>query len=59
MSFPWIGENRDFYIPMINFDMVESGLYRSGFPVERNRPFLKSLGIKTILYVYSVISLIT
>lgn len=49
MSFPWIGENNDFYLPMINFNMVEAGLYRSGFPIKRNYPFLQNLGIKTIL----------
>lgn len=49
MSFPWQGESQDYYIPMINFDTVESGLYRSGFPLLRNMPFIRKLGIRTIL----------
>ena len=49
MSFPWQGERQDYYIPIINFDTVESGLYRSGFPLARNMPFIRKLGIRTIL----------
>ena len=37
---------------MVNFGVVEQGLYRSGFPLERNRPFLQHLGIRTILYAH-------
>ena len=51
MSFPWQGERQDYYIPMINFDTVESGLYRSGFPLARNMPFIRKLGIRTILFI--------
>ena len=36
-------------IPPENFSMVEGGLYRSGFPKKKNFPFLKALGIKSIL----------
>ena len=50
MSYPWHGETRDHFLPMVNFGVVEQGLYRSGFPLERNRPFLQHLGIRTILY---------
>lgn len=51
MSFPWQGERQDYYLPMINFDTVTSGIYRSGFPLPRNLPFIHKLGIKTILQV--------
>mgnify|MGYP000087929331 FL=1 len=49
MSYPWIGEVPSTCLPMINFSTIESGLYRSGFPLERNRLFLKGLGIQTVL----------
>ena len=49
MCYPWHGETQHSYLPMINFGVVENGLYRSGFPLERNRPFLQHLGIRTVL----------
>lgn len=51
MSYCWQGEKQDFYLPMINFDTVTNGLYRSGFPLPRNMPFIHKLGIKTIMLV--------
>lgn len=38
-------------IPPLNFSMVESGLYRSGFPNKRNFEFLKTLNLKSIVYL--------
>lgn len=38
-------------IPPINFATVTSGFYRSGHPVALNRPFLETLGLKTIVYI--------
>ena len=51
MSYPWIGEIPNSCLPMINFSTIESGLYRSGFPLQRNQSFIKGLGIRTVLYV--------
>lgn len=39
------------YVPPLNFSLVEDGIYRSGFPMPINYPFLKQLGIKTIIYL--------
>ncbi len=38
-------------IPPENFSQVSVGIYRSGFPTKKNFPFLKSLRLKTILYL--------
>jgi hypothetical protein len=42
----------DGLIPVKNFGRVMEGVYRSSFPLEENLPFLKILGLKTILYVF-------
>ena len=52
----------DEFIPPTNFAVIEKGLYRSmdeqsickigAFPVKRNFPFLRHLGIKSILYAF-------
>lgn len=34
-----------------NFSMVEEGVYRSGFPQPSNFPFLKTLHLKSIIYL--------
>ncbi|GEQ68177.1 hypothetical protein JCM33374_g1844 [Metschnikowia sp. JCM 33374] len=39
------------YVPPLNFSLVEDGIYRSGFPMPINYPFLKQLKIKTIIYL--------
>eukprot|EP00833_Pecoramyces_ruminatium_P013500 jgi/Orpsp1_1/1187532/evm.model.d7180000058431.1 len=36
-------------IPMENFSMVSKGVYRGAFPKKKNFPFLKKLGLKSIL----------
>lgn len=40
-------------IPPLNFSMVASGVYRSGFPNRKNHSFLQQLGLKSVLYVRS------
>eukprot|EP00002_Diphylleia_rotans_P035290 TRINITY_DN7688_c0_g1_i1.p1 TRINITY_DN7688_c0_g1~~TRINITY_DN7688_c0_g1_i1.p1 ORF type:complete len:177 (+),score=33.64 TRINITY_DN7688_c0_g1_i1:51-581(+) len=40
-----------FYIPPMNFGLVEEDLYRSGFPNELNFPFLERLKLKTIIFL--------
>ncbi len=46
-------------IPPSNFAMVAKGVYRSGYPVPKNFPFLKKLGLKSILYCFSVLTNLT
>lgn len=38
-----------------NFARVTSGIYRSGYPETEDHAFLKELGLKTIVYVCSVV----
>lgn len=38
-------------IPPDNFAMVNSWLYRSSFPKKKHFPFLKTLGLRSVLYV--------
>ena len=40
-----------YLIPSINFAMVCPGVYRSGYPSRKNFPFLKKVGIKSIIYL--------
>ena len=39
------------YVPPLNFAMVSPGVYRSGYPVPRNFPFLCRLGLKSIVHL--------
>lgn len=39
------------YVPPLNFSLVEHLIYRSGFPMPKNYPFLKQLDLKTIIYL--------
>lgn len=55
---PGTGENpdgvRDFgelFVPPLNFAMVDYGVYRSGFPDSANFAFLKTLGLRSIVYL--------
>lgn len=41
-------ENEDLLAPE-NFSMVESGVYRSAFPRSKNIPFLRSLGLRSVV----------
>lgn len=43
--------NDDFVIPPPNFAMVSPGVYRSGYPKAMNHSFLKSLQLKTLIYL--------
>ncbi|CAG8610608.1 6668_t:CDS:2 [Paraglomus brasilianum] len=40
-------------VPPLNFAIVSPGVYRSGHPNRQNFPFLKKLGLKTIMYLSS------
>ncbi|KAH6768817.1 Phosphotyrosine protein phosphatases superfamily protein [Perilla frutescens var. frutescens] len=39
------------FVPPLNFSMVDYGIYRSGFPDSANFPFLKTLGLRSIIYL--------
>ncbi|CAK9439671.1 uncharacterized protein LODBEIA_P37710 [Lodderomyces beijingensis] len=38
-------------VPPLNFSLVEDGIYRSGFPMPINYPFLQQVNLKTIIYL--------
>ncbi|EDK44216.1 conserved hypothetical protein [Lodderomyces elongisporus NRRL YB-4239] len=38
-------------VPPLNFSLVEDGIYRCGFPMPINYPFLQQLNFKTIIYL--------
>ncbi|KAL3850908.1 hypothetical protein ACJIZ3_012790 [Penstemon smallii] len=40
-----------FYMPPLNFSMVDYGIFRSGFPKTTNFRFLKTLGLRSIIYL--------
>lgn len=42
---------RDSLVPSINFAVVCPGVYRSGYPTKKNFPFLRSVGLRSILYL--------
>ncbi|XP_010683382.1 tyrosine-protein phosphatase DSP3-like [Beta vulgaris subsp. vulgaris] len=46
-------DEEDVMNPPINFSMVEEGLYRSGFPEPSNFGYLKTLNLKSIIYLCS------
>ncbi len=46
-------------IPPLNFAMVAKGVYRSGYPNSKNFPFLKKLGLKSIMYLLALTFLFT
>lgn len=39
------------YVPPLNFSLVEDGIYRCGFPMPINYPFMEQLKLKTIIYL--------
>ncbi|KAJ3365128.1 tyrosine-protein phosphatase required for protection against superoxide stress (By similarity) [Allomyces javanicus] len=43
--------NSQYFIPPLNFGMIEDDLYRSGQPNELNFPFLEKLGLKTVVWL--------
>eukprot|EP00128_Syssomonas_multiformis_P014432 Colp12_sorted_trinity150504_noHs@10199 len=42
---------RTVIVPPLNFAMVQPQVYRSGYPTRKNFPFLKKLGLKSVLYL--------
>jgi len=46
-----VGGGEEGWTPPENFAMVHKGVYRSGFPTKKNLPFLKKLGVRTIVYL--------
>ena len=54
-SIEWIEHQMvsHYYIPPVNYGLVEDDLYRSGQPNELNFPFLERLGLKNVLYLAS------
>ncbi|KAF6159163.1 hypothetical protein GIB67_032780 [Kingdonia uniflora] len=38
-------------VPPLNFAMVDNGVFRSGFPEPSNFTFLKTLGLRSIIYL--------
>ncbi|KAG8077074.1 hypothetical protein GUJ93_ZPchr0006g41199 [Zizania palustris] len=38
-------------VPPLNFAMVDDGIFRSGFPAAANFPFLKSLNLRSVVYL--------
>jgi tyrosine-protein phosphatase OCA1 len=40
-----------YFIPPVNYGMIEQDLYRSGQPNELNFPFLERLNLRTIIYL--------
>ncbi|KAM5561894.1 tyrosine-protein phosphatase DSP3-like [Rosa sericea] len=46
-----MNDHDDVLEPPINFSMVEDGIFRSGFPQPANFPFLKSLNLRSIIYL--------
>ncbi|KAJ8554576.1 hypothetical protein K7X08_025254 [Anisodus acutangulus] len=41
----------EFFIPPLNFSMVDNGIFRSGFPDLDDFPFLQTLGLRSIIYL--------
>lgn len=44
-----VDPNENALVPPPNFAMVDEGVYRSGFPVVENFPFLESLNLRSIM----------
>lgn len=43
-------------IPPLNFSMVDNGIFRSGFPDSANFSFIKTLGLRSIMYKATMIN---
>lgn len=43
--------NSEMLVPPVNFSLVCRGIYRGSYPNVRNHSFLKSLGLKSILFL--------
>ncbi|CAM9872749.1 unnamed protein product [Ascophyllum nodosum] len=44
-----IADDEEDLFPPDNFSMVDAGIYRSSFPMKKHFPFLRKLGLRTIL----------
>ncbi|KAJ1627510.1 tyrosine phosphatase family-domain-containing protein [Pavlovales sp. CCMP2436] len=44
-----MGDSSQQLVPPENFAMVWKGIYRSGFPTKKNLPFLRTIGIRSVL----------
>ncbi|TKY56973.1 tyrosine-protein phosphatase [Spatholobus suberectus] len=44
-------DGQDLFVPPLNFAMVDSGIFRSGFPEPANFSFLQTLGLRSIIYL--------
>lgn len=45
-------EGEEFLVPPLNFASVDNAIFRSGFPEPANFPFLQTLRLRSIMYVY-------
>lgn len=45
------GPSGEVFVPPINFSMLCSGVYRSGYPTKKNFRFLKALNLRSICYL--------
>ncbi|KAL0636360.1 hypothetical protein Q9L58_004707 [Maublancomyces gigas] len=48
---PPLAQHRQFIVPPLSFQLVATGVYRSGYPLPINFPMLERLGLKTIIYL--------
>ncbi|KAB2078466.1 hypothetical protein ES319_A06G165100v1 [Gossypium barbadense] len=44
-------DGEELFVPPLNFAMVDDGVFRSGFPYSANFSFLRSLGLRSIIYL--------
>ncbi|XP_065879399.1 probable tyrosine-protein phosphatase DSP4 [Euphorbia lathyris] len=44
-------EEEELFVPPLNFAMVDIGIFRSGFPESANFSFLRSLDLRSIIYL--------
>ncbi|EYU34047.1 hypothetical protein MIMGU_mgv1a0267601mg, partial [Erythranthe guttata] len=45
------GGGGDLFTPPLNFSMVDSGIFRSGFPDSDNFSFLETLHLRSVIYL--------
>ncbi|KAH9749715.1 Tyrosine-protein phosphatase DSP1 [Citrus sinensis] len=44
-------DGEELFVPPFNFAIVDNGIFRSGFPDSANFSFLKSLGLRSVIYL--------
>lgn len=44
-------DGEDLFVPPLNFAIVDTGIFRSGFPDSANFSFLQTLGLRSIIYL--------